>query len=179
MAGFVEKGADSPASQDVGRELARIEAAMVAGETDIAALGFWRVVGRVKRYPGLIERYADVVGRIDRAAFEAGVRLRVPVWVGNTVLLTGALFGAAAALVGLRAADPTVAGLALLVAGVTWITTLHCPAHWVVGRLAGIGFTWYFLGGPAPPRPGLKTDYATYLRADQMKRSWMHARSRP
>ena len=32
-----------------------------------------------------------------------------------------------------------------------------------VGRLVGIRFTDYFIGGPPPPRPGLKTDYATYL----------------
>jgi hypothetical protein len=39
----------------------------------------------------------------------------------------------------------------------------------------GIRFTDYFLGGPPPPRPGLKSDYATYLRADPDSRAWMHA----
>ena len=29
--------------------------------------------------------------------------------------------------------------------------------------------------GPPPPRPGIKTDYATYLRADPAKRAWFHA----
>ena len=53
--------------------------------------------------------------------------------------------------------------------------SLHCLAHWVVGRIVGIRFTWYFVGGPFPPRPGLKTDYATYLRTSPSARAWMHA----
>jgi hypothetical protein len=41
--------------------------------------------------------------------------------------------------------------------------------------MVGISFTDYFLGGPKPPRPGLKSDYATYLRTDPGSRAWMHA----
>ena len=62
-----------------------------------------------------------------------------------------------------------------LLAGGAWSVSLHCPAHWLAGRVAGIRFTSYFFGGPFPPRPGLKTDYATYLRADPAARAWMHA----
>ncbi len=36
-------------------------------------------------------------------------------------------------------------------------------------------FIGYFLGGPPPPRPGLKTDYATYLRVPARRRAWFHA----
>ena len=41
--------------------------------------------------------------------------------------------------------------------------------------MVGIRWTDYFLGGPPPPRPGLKSDYGTYLRADPDSRAWMHA----
>jgi hypothetical protein len=51
----------------------------------------------------------------------------------------------------------------------------HSLAHYVVGRMAGIRFTHVFLGGPPPPRPGVKTDYATYLRATPRARAIMHA----
>jgi hypothetical protein len=44
-----------------------------------------------------------------------------------------------------------------------------------VGTIVGIRWTDYFLGGPPPPRPGLKSDYGTYLRADPDSRAWMHA----
>jgi hypothetical protein len=36
-------------------------------------------------------------------------------------------------------------------------------------------FTHVFLGGPPPPRPGVKTDYASYLRVSPPKRALMHA----
>src|SRR6185312_10683542 len=63
----------------------------------------------------------------------------------------------------------------LLAAGVIWSVSTHCLAHWAVGRAVGIRFTDYFLGGPFPPRPGLKTDYASYLRTPPASRAVMHA----
>jgi hypothetical protein len=53
--------------------------------------------------------------------------------------------------------------------------TLHCPAHWVVGRLVGIRFLRYFIGGPLKVTPGIKADYASYLRASPGERAAMHA----
>ena len=35
----------------------------------------------------LVDRYADQIGRIDATAFRAFARFRMPVWVGNTILL--------------------------------------------------------------------------------------------
>jgi hypothetical protein len=171
-------------SGGLGAELDRIESAVGAGDTDLSRLGFWRVVALIKRDDELIDRYAEQVGRIDAKAFRARVRLRIPVWAGNALLLGGAAVGAVAVIlaVGNANANPgqpvTVelfSGLALLLAAGTWAIGLHSPTHWVVGRLVGIRFTDYFLGGPPPPRPGLKTDYATYLRASPMARAVMHA----
>lgn len=165
-----------PASeQELEAAFARIQAKVEAGDTDLSSLGFWRLVKQVKADPRLCERWADTVGAIDRAAFEARVDPRFPVWFGNLVLMAGTAFGAAAVVVALHASSRTVAGVALVVAGGTWVASLHCLAHWAVGRAVGIGFTSYFFGGPPPPRPGLKTDYATYLRAEPGARAWMHA----
>ena len=154
---------------------ARVEAAVAAGETDLGKLGFWKLVREVKLDPLLAAHWADQVGRIDRSAFEAAVRPRFPVWLGNLVLLGGTLAGAAAVLVGLEADDPTIAGVALVVGGGIWTVSTHDLAHYLAGRAVGIRFTSYFLGGPFPPRPGLKTDYATYLRTSPSARAWMHA----
>jgi hypothetical protein len=170
-------------SGGLGAELDRIESAVDAGDTDLRRLGFWRVVRLIKRDDELIDRYADQVGRIDGKAFRARVRFRMPVWVGNTVLLTIVAIGVGGLmLAGTRGThnfsftyDPFLAGIGLLVAAGAWAVGLHSPTHWLVGRLLGIRFTDYFLGGPPPPRPGLKTDYATYLRADPVRRAWMHA----
>ena len=167
--------AEASPSVELAADLDRIQTAVVGGASDLAALGFWRVVARVKRDPALVERFADAIGRIDTVAFRRAVRLRVPVWTGNAILLLGVGVGLAAALAAREVGSATLAGLLLVLAGVVWSISFHCPAHWLFGRLAGIRFTDYFLGGPPPPRPGLKTDYATYLRADPNGRAWMHA----
>jgi hypothetical protein len=155
---------------------ARIEAAVRSGATDLRSLRFWRLVSSVKADPVLATHWADAIGRIDRAAFEARVRPRFPVWLGNVVLLLGTVAGAVAVGLALGTSSPTLAGLALVFAGVVWSVTVHDLAHWLVGRLVGIRFTCYFLSlRPFPPRPGLKTDYATYLRAWPGRRALMHA----
>ncbi|HET9722924.1 MAG TPA: hypothetical protein VFR44_03660 [Actinomycetota bacterium] len=161
--------------EDVEEAFGRIEAAVQEGDTDLSRLGFWRVLRGVKADPELAARWADVAGRIDRSAFESSVGPRFPVWFGNAVLLLGTAFGGLAVVVAMRAEDRVVAGLALVVAAGVWSLTVHDLAHWIVGRLVGIRFTCYFIGGPFPPRPGLKTDYATYLRTPAAARAWMHA----
>jgi hypothetical protein len=153
----------------------RIEAAVEAGDTDLRALGFWRLLSKVKADPVLSHHWAEVAGRIDRTAFEARVRPRFPVWFGNAVLLVGTFVASFAVALALSTSSGLTAGLALLFAGGAWSVSLHCLAHWLAGRVARIRFTSYFFGGPFPPRPGLKTDYATYLRADPAARAWMHA----
>jgi len=170
-----EPGGLPPDGETYQDAFARIESAVEAGQTDLSALGFWRLLGRVKADPMLAEHWADQAGRIDRKAFEGRVRRRLPVWFGNLVLLIEALFGAAAVVYGMRCDNPTVAGLAFVVAGVVWSVSVHDLAHWAVGRLAGIRFLAYYIGGPFPPRPGLKIDYASYLRTSPGARAWMHA----
>jgi hypothetical protein len=170
-------------SGGLSAELDRVEAAVDAGDTDLRRLGFWRVIGLIKRDDDLIERYADRVARIDATAFRAGIGFRLPVWVGNGILLGVIGVGVLAVLVALAASTPTLAnepnhflsGAGLLVAAGAWAVGFHSPTHWLVGRLVGIRFTDYFLGGTPIPYPGLKTDYASYLRADPMARVWMHA----
>ena len=160
--------------EDVEAALERIRAAVDHGDADLGGLGFWRVVARVKRDPAFVARFADAIGAIDTAAFRRSVRLRAPVWAGNVALLGVIAVGAGGIVVAARTTG-AVAGLGLLVAGGAWSLGVHAPTHWVVGRLEGIGFTDYFLGGPPPPRPGIKTDYATYLRTPANARAWFHA----
>jgi hypothetical protein len=161
-------------SDDLGVALDRIEAAVAAGNRDLKGLGFWAIVGGVKRDPVLVHAHADQIARIDTAAFRAGVKLRVPVWLGN-VLMAGVVAAGVVAIVVAARTEDVVAGIALLVAGGAWSLGVHSPTHWFVGWLAGIRYTDYFLGGPPPPRPGIKTDYATYLRAEPSMRAWFHA----
>lgn len=156
-------------------EFARIEAAVDAGQTDLRALGFWRLLGRVKADPVLAHHWAEQAGRIDRKAFEARTRLRVPVWFGNALLVVGTLVGAVAVAFALTTDSKEIAGLVLIFAALDWSATFHAPAHWLVGRAMGMRFLAYFLRDLMPPFPGLKIDYATYLRVAPEARAWMHA----
>jgi hypothetical protein len=161
--------------QDFQAAFARIEASVDSGDADLSRLGFWSLVRRIKADPALTERWADVIGRIDRTAFERRVRPRFPVWFGNAVLSSGTILGAAAIAYAVSCDNGTVSGVLLLASGPMLSVSLHDLAHWLVGRIVGIRFTAYFLDGPARVQPGLKTDYATYLRTPPTARAAMHA----
>jgi hypothetical protein len=170
-----------PEIEDYQDAFDRIEREVEEGRADLSALGFWRLVRQVKRDPALARHWAEEVGRIDRVAFERWIRPRFPVWLGNAVLLAGTTvlvaFVPLATALARDAAEPepVLPGLMLLAAAGGLSVTLHDPAHWVVGRLAGIRFTSYFFDGPTRIQPGIKVDYASYLRASPAARAWMHA----
>lgn len=164
----------------LGAELDRIEAAVDGGETDLRRLGFWRVVGLIKRDDEAIERHADQVGWIDAKAFRAAPLIRLPLWFGLILMLAAVAVGVAAVFVAVEAGanartEEVTVGVALVVAGGAWAAGLHSLTHVMVGRAVGIRFTHVFGRIPPPPLPGVKTDYATYLRASPISRAWMHA----
>ena len=161
--------------RDYPAEFDRIETAVDAGQTDLRALGFWRLLAKVKADPVLAHHWAEQAGRIDRKAFEARALLLVPVWFGNALLLVGTLAGAVAVAIALTTDSQTLAGLALVFAALDWSATFHAPAHWLVGRAVGMRFIAYFIRDLIPPFPGVKIDYATYIRVAPEARAWMHA----
>jgi hypothetical protein len=156
-------------------DLDRIEADVDAGVTDLKALGFWTLLGGIKRDRVLIDRHAEQVGRIDTKAFRARVKLRAPVWVGNLALMGGIVVGGFGVTLAFVSGTAWIKGVSLIVAAGLWSLCVHGPAHYLTGRAFDMRFTDYFLGGPPPPRPGLKTDLGSYLRVDPGSRAWFHA----
>jgi hypothetical protein len=154
------------------RALERAGAAVDAGEP-LNGAGFWKAVDRARRSRRLAEEFADRIAAVDRRSFESQVHLRVPVSIGNVALAAGTGAGVLAV-----ALAPRFSGLArslVFVGGFGALAvTTHSLTHWVVGRAMGMRFTHYFLGGPPPPRPGLKIDYSTYLRVPPKRRAVMH-----
>lgn len=177
---------------DIEQALDRAESSLAEGR-GLAGTGFWKAVGVARRDRQVAERYADRMAVIDRRAFEAGVKARVPLWAGVLALSIGTVVGLLAVLISLGAADISSSNmlmrtrsfdpsrfrafvpLSFLFGFGALIVCTHSLAHYVVGRAYGIRFTHVFLGGPPPPRPGVKTDYATYLRASKTGRVMMHA----
>jgi hypothetical protein len=161
--------------EELQDRFARIEAAVDDGDTDLGRLGFHRLLRTVKVDPMLAAHWADVAGRIDRKAFERRVRFRVPVALGNAILFVGTLVGAGAIVLAISTEDEVLAGLALIASAGILSVTVHDLAHWLVGRIGGIRFQSYYLDGPFRIQPGLKIDYASYLRAGPGDRAVMHA----
>ena len=157
--------------------LDRAEHAVRVGKP-LKGTGFWPAVDAVRRDPALAERFADRMGEIDRKAFEAGVSLRVPAPVGIAALAVGTAVGVVLlyVAVALSYARPWWMSMILFVAGLgAVIVGSHSLTHWLIGDVVGIRFTHVFLGGPPPPRPGVKSDYASYLRTHPRRRALMHA----
>ena len=159
----------------VEERLAAVERELGADHRpDLRALGFWSAVATVKRDPALVARYADRIGSIDRAAFRRAVPLRLPALVGVVLLAAGVIFGLV-----LLAAAPQLARpwleIALIVGMGAIDVATHGLAHVTIGTLAGIRFTDWFVDLPSKPQPGMKIDYASYLRAPARSRAWMHA----
>ncbi len=157
----------------VGAILDEAERAVSEG-APLGPTGFWRAVSEVKRDPALIEQYADRIARIDRAAFKAWALVTVPIWLGNVLMIGGTLIGLV--LVGWAySLEGTSSAMAFLVGFGIILVTTHGLTHLVVGTVMGMRFTHWFMGTIRQPTPGVKLDYASYLRAPASSRAWMHA----
>ncbi len=155
--------------------LARCEAALGGDEpVDLAALGFWKVVAAAKRDPSLRDRLADRIAAVDREAFRRWALLSIPAGAGTAVMLVGTAVGLGVAAAAYGVGSPWNGGLLLVGTGILEATT-HGLAHLAVGRVFGMRFTHWFIGSWTRPQPGVKVDYATYLRVPAGRRAWMHA----
>jgi hypothetical protein len=159
--------------KEIESELDRIEEAVLKGDYSLKEMGFWRIVAKVKKEPELIDRFADQIGRIDQAVFKAKTPVSVPLKVGHFIEMT-MTFVVIIVLYFLLSSG-IYTGVSLIAGTFVLMGTLHPLAHWIVGRMFGIEFTFYFPDGPALIEPTIKTDYASYLKTAPIKRAIMHA----
>ena len=84
-------------------------------------------------------------------------RLSIP--VGNSLQIAGIVSACFAFRVSRSAHSTTMAIIAMLVAWVLLYFSSHAIAHWLVGRIVGIRFLFYTVGGTGNPEgwpPGLR-----------------------
>jgi hypothetical protein len=149
------------------------EALAKSGAADLRRLRFWSAVEAVKRDPGLIADYSGRIAAIDQRAFDRWVLLKIPIPLGNALSILFTIVGLV--LIGWAYRLTSLAqGLALLVGTVIVMTATHGLTHLVVGAASGIGFTAWYVGSVTRPTPGVKIDYASYLRTPARRRAWMH-----
>lgn len=158
----------------IEESLSAAEAAVEAGQ-GLAGTGFWRAVSEVKRDPELVDRYAARIAVIDRRAFEQWALLKVPAAAGTVVMAVATLLGVVAIGWSYYLAGELGSVLSFYVGFGILLVTTHGLAHMVVGAVCGIGFTHWYIGTIWRPQPGVKVDYASYLRTSPRRRAWMHA----
>lgn len=145
-----------------------------SGKVDLSGTGFWKAVAAVKGRPEWIDEYAERIGRIEREVFQRWALVKVPVAVGTTVMVLATALGFF--LIGRAYSETGLAQAFLLGAGTgTLMVSTHGLTHLVVGTLQGMRFTHWFVGTASRPQPGVKLDYASYIRIPASKRAWMHA----
>lgn len=143
------------------------------GTPDLRGTHFWSAVAATKRDPDLVSKFADRIGAIDRAAHDAWARLVIPLTVGTILATVAALIGIGI-VTGSLIVDFQWRGVAFLAGAGVLVGSTHGLGHLVVGYMVGIRFSGWFIGR-ARPQPGVKINYATYLRASPRSRAWMHA----
>jgi hypothetical protein len=155
--------------------LSDIERSLTAdANASLSGTGFWRVVAAVKTDEQLVESFGERIARIDREAFERWALLKIPLVVGTGIAIAGTTVGLILVALAYSAAEP-LNGIFILGGMGTLFVTLHSLAHLIVGRLAGIRFTHWFIGSIGRPQPGVKIDYESYLATPATARAWMHA----
>ena len=163
----------SVTSPSIEESLAKAEHALDSG-SGLSGTGFWAAVSTVKRNPELADRFAERIAVIDERAHRQWAVLVIPLWLGTLLAWVAVLIGLALVwwaydLSGTGAVVAFFAGTGVL------LGSTHGLGHLVVGRLLGMRFTYWFVGEVRQPQPGVKLDYATYLRTPPKRRAWMHA----
>ena len=161
------------ASPAIEESLNEAEAAVNAGR-GLSGTGFWKAVAAVKLDPALVESYADRIARIDARAHRDWAFLIIPLWLGTTIAVTASAGGIALIWWSYYLADLAAVAAFLIGMGALMGAT-HGLAHLAVGWVVGMRFTCWFVGQITQPQPGVKVDYATYLRTPPARRAWMHA----
>lgn len=155
--------------------LASCERSLASGLVpDLRAERFWSAVGAAKRNASLATRYGTRIASIDRAVFGSWALFAMPVGAGTWIMVAATATAGAVATLALTARDPWN-GVLLLAGTAGLLVTTHGLAHLAVGAAGGMRFTHWFIGSVGRPQPGVKLDYASYLRADPLWRAWMHA----
>ncbi len=158
---------------EISEILDETEATMDAGGA-LAETRFWGAVAAVKKSPELALLLGERIAEIDRRAFEQWPRIILPLPVGTTLAAGGTLLGLVGIAIAYAVDEPL--NWILFSAGVAALLgATHGLAHLLVGRAVGIRFTHWFMASFARPQPGVKLDYASYLRTPPRRRAWMHA----
>ncbi len=136
-------------------------------ETKYNGKNFLAVVNKVKKDKIIDEELLGLIEKTSRRRFGENVSFTLNVTLGN---LLEAILTIAAVILAFQATSNWMLYLSALIL----MATLHPLSHYITGALSGIGFTHYYLNGPARIEPTLRIDYSSYLKAYAKGRALMH-----
>ena len=160
-------------ASDIAEILKTAEDQLASGGI-LSGSDFWRAVRAVKEDSGLVDQFADRISEIDARAHTQWALLSLPLWLGNLLALVATAIFVWLIGRGYRWAAPWN-GVAMIAGAFGLMTSLHSPAHLLVGRAFGMRYTKWFIGEMKRPQPGVKIEYSTYLRTPPKRRAIMHA----
>ncbi len=136
-------------------------------ENDYNGKEFMSIVNKVKTDKINDDELLAQIENISLKRFREKVSLNLGLSTGNILE-----FIVAAAAVFL--AFKLNSDLMLYICALILMTTLHPLSHYLAGLWSGIGFTHYYLNGPARIEPTIRIDYSSYLKVSGKKRAFMH-----
>lgn len=137
-------------------------------EKNYSGKEFLSVVNKIKKDKLNDDELLMQIENLSRKRFEEKVSFTLGLFTGNLLEIIATI---AAVVLAFRINTDWILYLCALIL----MVTLHPLSHYLTGRLSGIGFTHYYLNGPARIEPTLRINYFSYLKAGGMKRALMHA----
>ncbi|NJD53248.1 MAG: hypothetical protein FIB07_10310 [Candidatus Methanoperedens sp.] len=129
---------------------------------------FLSIVNKIKKDKIDDNELLMQIENLSRKRFEEKVSFTLGLFTGNLLEIIATI---AAVVLAFRINTDWILYLCAFIL----MATLHPLSHYLTGRLFGIGFTHYYLNGPARIEPTLRINYISYLKARGVKRALMHA----
>jgi hypothetical protein len=168
---MVRKSMDAGEIEEV---LINVESELDRGNYEaVRNLGFWRVVRAAKKDPEIGEKFAEMIGEVDKILFDSKARIKLDFRVGTIIELIGAVIGVVLLYFGATFTG-ILSTILYAASAIVLMTALHPISHIIAANRFGIKFHFYFLNGPMLIEPTLKVDYSTYLKAPPKSRALFH-----
>jgi len=152
------------------------------GNFALRKLGFWDIVREAKRNKEIAIKYGDKISEINKYVFEKKWKWKFAPIYGISAMLVISVITILAFPYALN--DRFYLSVYLPVASFILSASLHPITQYIVGRVFGIKFLYFYLRGiyifsrtskgKFHIEPALKLEYASYLRTNPLKRAIMH-----
>jgi len=141
------------------------------GVTEENLRSFWKLVTQAKMQRQISDEELKRIINLRDRIFEKKFPQFLSLWQGLAFTALSVVIGTFLVLYALRSLNVIV----FLIASFLMLTGTHPWGHWIVGKLVGVNYEYFYLNGPAKFEPCLKIDYRDYLKVSFDSRMAVHA----